>query len=441
MGLIRTAIAANRALERSQEAQQAANGSGSKPPREAADAIPPLPPGITGAMVLDDARDFAASILYATDEQLDALVLACAVTHTIHSFTTLPRLLATAPQKQSGKSTLLNIVAMLANNAWDPDPTSFALRSKFNERETPTPIFDEISDVYGRSGLRSGGKDLNTILKKGYQNTAQLSLSRDGASVDVPCYCVAAAGGLRNAVPDDVWDRCIVWKCKPVPEGIDLRDSLDDDTKAFGKNHNERIHQWARGSEQEIKDAFRTFRKPHRKMRSRLRQIWGPLYAVALAAGEGWPQRCMAAFRAMALDASDVPVLSGPQMVLRDAAALFARTGAERLFAADIRDYLWSIQDVELYEKLTPRGLAQLMTDALGATTSMDIGEARARGYHAKPVLAMWKRLEAQLEPAVDDEEEEDELDSFFEVTEITQITEVTDDLASPSQSAHAVIR
>lgn len=393
--------------------------------QEARDApVPPLPEGITGAMVLDDARDFTASILYATDEQIDALVLACAVTHTIASFTTVPRLLATAPEKQSGKTTVLNIVAMLANNAWDPDPTSFALRGKFNERETPTVIIDEISDIYGRSGMRSGGKDLNTILKKGYQNNAKLSRSVDGMPDDVSCYCVAALGGLRNAVPDDIYDRSVVWKTKPVPDGITLRDSLDDDTRAFGDNHRERIHQWARGSEAEIKDEFRTFRRPHRRMRSRLRQVWGPLYAVALAAGEDWPQRCMAAFRAMALDASDVPVLSGPQMVIRDAAALFKSTEADRLFAADIRDYLWSLPEVELYEKLTPRGLALLMTEALGQAASMDIGDARARGYHAGPVLAAWKRLEAQLEPAEDEEEEEDELADLFDIMPITLDTD-----------------
>ena len=76
-----------------------------------------------------------------------------------------------------------------------------------------------------------------------------------------------------------------------------------------------------------------------------------------------------------------------------------------------------------LYEDLTDRGLAQLMTEALGPSQSMDIGTARARGYHARPVLAAWKRLEAQLEPVADDEEEDDEYDTIFEVTQITVAT------------------
>ena len=151
--------------------------------------------------------------------------------------------------------------------------------------------------------------------------------------------------------------------------------------------------------------------------------MWGPLYAAALHAGGDWPARCLAAFKAMALDASDVPVLSPPQMILRDAAAMFARTEADRLFAADIAGHLRGIPDVELYEDLTDRGLAQLMTEALGPSQAMTIGESRARGYHARAVLAAWKRTEAQLEPPEDGEPEDDEFDTLFEVTPVTEVT------------------
>jgi hypothetical protein len=97
------------------------------------------------------------------------------------------------------------------------------------------------------------------------------------------------------------------------------------------------------------------------------------------------------------------------------------------MFARDIRDHLRSIPDIELYEALSDRGFGQLMTEALGPAGSMDIGEERARGYQARPVLAAWKRLEAQLEPP-DDEPEEDEWDSMFDVQPITLDTRITQD-------------
>ena len=432
MGVIHAARELGRAAEAIQRVHQAPAQDGrhaAAGPKSAAREEPaPLPPGITGAMVLDDARAFAASILYATDEQLDALTLACAVSHTLDSFSTAPELLFTSTEKESGKTTGEDIVMMLANNGWTADPTSYALRAKFNEAEKPTLIIDEISDVFGRSGLRGASNQLGKILRICYRRTATLSMAVDRVAEEVSCYTMAVMAGLKTAVPDDIRSRCVIFVMRPVPSSVrGLRDSQDDDTLALGRIHCQRLHQWARGSEDEIRRAFRDIRRPHPKFRARRAQIWGPMLAVALEAGGDWPERCLAAFKAMALDASDVPVLSPSQMILRDTAALFARDGSDRLFAAQIAACLRSLPDVALYEDLTDRGLAQLMTEALGPSQSMTIGNARARGFHAVPVLAAWRRLEAQLEPPEEDEEEQDELDSLFEVEQVTVGTEVTD--------------
>ena len=155
-------------------------------------------------------------------------------------------------------------------------------------------------------------------------------------------------------------------------------------------------------------------------MVSRLRQVWGPLYAIALVAGGEWPQRCVSAFKVMALDASEQPVLSASQMILRDTAKLFSGTEADRLFARDIALHLRSMAEVDLYQDLSDRGLARAMTDALGDTQSMDIGTQRARGYHAAPIVNEWARLEARLDPPDDEVDLEEEFDDFFDVTEIT---------------------
>lgn len=387
----------------------------------------------TGAEILNGNVKFDRNVLYATDEQHDALALFDAATHVLDAFTTVPRALAVAPGKQSGKSTLLNVIALLGHNAWLADPTGPALRSKFNEKEKPLVMIDEISEYYGKSGLRQGPKDLNKILLEAYAKNAKLALSVDRSTVDVPSFCFAAMGGLKTAVRDDIRDRSIVWDMKPVPPSVRVLDILSDDVQALGKVEQQRLHQWARENRDAIKDAFRNFRKPHRKMVSRLRQIWGPLYAVALVAGGDWPERCVRAFKVMALDASEQPVLSAPQMILRDSAALFARTGAEKLFARDVAAHLRTIADVDLYQDLSNRGLAMVMTEALGESQSMDIGAARAKGFHAAPVVNAWARLEAQLEPEDDEDSEDDEFDDFFEVTDITGEQSGNDDENDPS--------
>lgn len=396
--------------------------------RDEEDTVPavrdaPQAPGITGAEILNGAVGFSKRIVYMSDEMHDALALVAMVSHSIDSFTTLPRGLAVSPKGQAGKSTWLRVLMMLGWNGWKSKPTSYALRARFNDRNHPMIIIDEISSIYGKDGLKNANADVDTVVKEGYENNATLSKARNGLNEDVSCYCVAAFGGLRNAVPDDVYSRCIVWKMKAVPAGIELMDSLDDDTHAMSEQHMLRMHQWARQNAEELKRAFKNFRRPHPKMRTRLRQIWGSLYAVALVAGEDWPERCMAAFRAMAIDTSEEPVLTGAQMVLRDAAALFTESGAPKLFARTIRGHLQGIPDVKLYETLSDRGFGLLMTEALGPAQSMDIGAERAKGWHAKPVLAAWRELEAKLRPATAEDEDEDEFDTMFEIEEITLVT------------------
>lgn len=388
--------------------------------------------GLTGNDILLGNRSFATDILYATDEQHDALTLFDAASHVLDAFTTVPRALAVAPGKQSGKTTLLQVIAMLGHNAWKADPTGPALRSKFNEKEKPLVMIDEISEYYGKAGLRQGPKDLNKILLEGYAKDAKLALSEDRSTVDISSFCFAAMGGLKSAVREDIRDRSIVFDMKPIPPTMHVADALSDDVQEEGKIQNARVHQWARENQETIKYAFKNFRKPHKKMAARLRQIWGPLYAVALVAGGDWPQRCVNAFRAMALDASERPVLSKSQMILRDTGKLFADTGAERMFTRDIAAHLRSLPDVDLYRNLSNDGLAKSMTEALGPAMSMDIGAQRAKGFRAAPILSAWARLDAMLNPPVEEDDEPDEFDDFFDVTSVTPDEIEQDDEKGP---------
>ena len=368
-----------------------------------------------GGEILHDVCGFATSVLYGTDEQLDTLTLANAATHTLDSFSTIGHLLATGPLPECGKTTLLDLVVMLAANGWMANPTSYAIRAKFNEPERPTIIVDEISEVFGKSGLRGRGNPLGRILRECYRSTATLSMAVDRVAEDVSCFSMAAISGLKTAVPDDIRTRCIVFNMRPLPESVTVRDSQDSDTQALGAVHREVLHQWAASNGLAIRHAFRNMRLPHPKFTARRAQIWGPLYAVALVAGGDWPQRCLAAFKAMALDASDLPVLNPAQMTLRDAARIFRSSHDERMFAADMAAGLRGMGDIELYDSLTNRGLAQLLTEALGPTTVMRIGDRQARGFYASEVTAAWDKLEARLTPAVDDGPGGDEYDVMFD--------------------------
>jgi hypothetical protein len=401
--------------------------------RAAARAAAPVSPSpFTGEEILLSGRTFASKFVYMSEEMLDALILVAEVSHCLDSFTTAPRILADG-EKESGKTTLLDAISMLSQNAWEAETTQPALRAAFKMPDRPVLILDEISQFFGKAGTRGQGTELAKVLLKGYRRRFILTFQDDGAPEYVSAFCLAAFGGLKKAVPDDLRSRCIIFHMQAAPAHLRLLDSQDDDTWSRAETHRKRMHEWARANQDPITAAFRNMRRPHRKLRARRWQIWGPLFAVAEVAGGGWPARCLAAFKSLGLDATDVLALSDEQRVLQDTALLFEARGDDKLFGAVIKEHLRSLTDVKIYRTLSERGLSLLMTEALGPSIVFTAGNQRARGWTASQVLDDWDELEAALEAAQSDDADDDDLDTIFDVEDVddTEVTEVTDNVAA----------
>ena len=386
---------------------------------------------------LDATRNFAAEILYAPHPQLDALTLAIAASHALEAFDTVPRLLFTSPAGQSGKSTALDVIRLLGSNPWSSTgATSYALRAKFNEPETPFLIADEISDVFGASGRRGSGNQIALVARDGYRRTATLSLAVDRSAEDVSSFCFLAMAGLKTAVPPDIRTRCIVWALTPVPGSVRMpRASTDPDTENEAESYASALHSYVRSLIPRIRELKRSFASPHPLFRDRREQIWISLMLTALAAdeheaarraelgiapreGASWAARCLTAFKTMALDASDLPALLPAQMMLRDVAGIFRDSGARRMFAKDILSLLRDSGE-DLWDTLTDRRMENLMTEALGPSESYTENARRARGFYAAPVLSAWDKLEIMLLPPAPARAEEEA--SIFDDIEVTQ--------------------
>ena len=405
------------------------------------------------ASPLDEGRVFSGEILWMPGYALDALTLALAASHVLESWYTVPRLLFTSPEGQSGKSTALDLVHMLGDNTWDATgATSYSIRSKFNERTKPFAAVDEISMVFGLSGLRGENNDLAKMMRVGYRRKAVISMSVDRSSVDVSVFCFMAFAGLKTAVPHDIWTRCIPFAMVPKPSNITMaRDSLDPDTEAEAAVFKMALHAYMKTLQPYIKRLQRSFKRPHPKFTDRKDQIWRAVYLTAKAADmyeldqwklaceaaeeEGtdlperphctWTERAMTAFKTMALDSSDLPTLTSPQRMLRDVAEWFRESGEEFAFAGDLLLMLRDSNSEELWDVLTDRKMELLMKQALGESTAKTVGTRRARGFYAAPVLKAWEKLEASFYAAMEAEEPEPSLFDEIEVTEDTVVTQV----------------
>lgn len=393
---------------------------------------------------LDDAAGYINRVLYASREQKDAQVLAYAASHAISAFNTFPRMLFTSPDFESGKTTALDIAFALCQNSWMADPTSFALKAKLMEPDRPTVVFDETSIIFGANGLRGRGHPLYKPMVEGYRKRAAYSVSVDRTPVDVSSYCFVVLAGRNAAVPPDLRSRCIIIKMRPVPGTIDLEDSLDDGVYSDGERIREQLHSWAQMAVQEdglLNKWARESRRLHPRLRSRKLQVWGPLFAIARLAGGDWPKRCMAAFMALALDASEKPVLSAEDQVLYDAGHYLSEplghVDQRYLLSAELLKYLRE-QDEKLYTTKTDAQMARLMSAGLGRASTLTLPDRHtAKGWHVTAIMANYEALMAELEPDVE-EDEDDEFDSFFEIDELptTETTETTVPAATAPASA-----
>jgi len=425
-----------------------------------------------GTRPLDEIRDFIAKILWAPDYMLDALAALIAATHTLDSWNAVCRALATSTEGLCGKSTLLQICRLLGLNYWAAtQATSYALKSKFSDRDAPLIAVDEVSDIFGLDGRRGQANPVATVARDCYTRTATVSVSRNGTAEDIPAFCFMILGGRRNAVPYDVWTRCIEFKLRRVPESVTLElDAYDSDTEAMAVPIRTMLHAYMRAMlAPEIKKIQRRTFAPHPKFRDRLKQIWTPLYVTALAADIveqqryeaevircmeaglelpeppacNWAQRILTAFKAMALDASDLPVLTAPQSMLRDTAAYIRNQvpAPEFVCASDIRDWLRDQSGEQLWSSLTDRRLAILMTEGLGPNTVRarpDDPATKARGWYAAEILAKWDALDAALTPPVSAEVQEDESSLFDDIPEDPATEDETateDEPGSPAET------
>lgn len=360
--------------------------------------------------VLNEVRAFTASLMWAPDEYLDALTLILAVTHARDAFTSVPHALVTSDRPKTGKTTMAtSIPLLLAHNPWKVgrNTTEPALTNKFLAREgAPTLLADDIGKIFGESGLNGRQSKLYGLLVDCYLKTGTVSVSVNRVTTDLPTFTVAFMNGLNNAVPEDLATRSVQFRLRPKPPGLRLRDALSNSAQLEGEALRKALHGWAGSRKRDMsRYMLGGVLRAHPLLTDRLLQVWGPLFAVADAAGGSWPRRCLSAFQKMALDESERTDPLPYQQALLDTAKIIMATGAVRVFTADLVPALRALPDGEFYREVDDDYLVtELLPRALGPATEMRgtnlngmTGTGKAR--LAAGILRKAAALHAQLYP------------------------------------------
>jgi putative DNA primase/helicase len=342
----------------------------------------PWPESVNGAAMLSEIVSAVTSHVVMAKASADAFGLWAVHTYAVDAFPITPRLAIMSPEKQCGKTTLLDVLACLVRR---PLPTANASMSgifRAVEMVQPTLLLDEADrfvtnqneELLGilNSGHRKGGSVLRTV---GDDHEPRMF------STFAPC-----AFALIGRLPDTLDDRSVT---------IELRRRTAGEAIApFRLDRTEHLHTLARKAARWASDNIENLRSADPDVGdlfNRVADNWRPLLAIAELAGGAWPRRAHEAAGAAAKRGSESSI--GIEL-LADIQGIYAEKRTDRLSSGDLAAELAKIEGRPWAEwgrpgkPISQNALARLLKrfktndDFPIAPTNTRIGDQVPKGYY-----------------------------------------------------------
>lgn len=267
---------------------------------------------------LNYARQLVGEAMVAPDHCLDVITIACAATYRVDDFFTAPRILALG-KKGTGKSTLLKIAKYLAANTTAPTGvlamTAPSYVADFRMNPKCTHLLDEVNHLFGEAGQNGKSSKFYTYINQGYsRETAFAQHQENKVPLQIPIFGFVFMAGLGLACPEDTRDRSVVIKMEKASGKVRVADFAREETRGAFTYAGRMLQSWA----QRVGTvSTETVTGLHAELYGRRLEIWGPLLAMAQAAGGDWTERLLTAFERLELNAG-IPVYAPEDQLLAD---------------------------------------------------------------------------------------------------------------------------
>ncbi len=317
----------------------------------------------TGAQVLDDVAVFIGRYLaLPVVHALTVLVLWTAHTHAASRFYVTPRLVLDSAEPGSGKTRVLELLALLCRRPKLAINTTTAALYRRLAYGPMTVLLDEVDAIFAPKAAPQH-EDLRALLNAGYKRGATVDRCVGDASKmkvqEFPVFAPVALAGLAGRLPGTITSRAITIHMRRRAPGETVLPYYERDAEDDARPLREQLEAWVDAVADTLADA-----RPQmpENVVDRSAEVWEALLAVADAAGGGWPKAAREACTYFVLDA-DPGELSLGVRLLADLRGLFARRGTDRLPSAEIVTELCNLEEApwsDLYGKpLDPRRLSK----------------------------------------------------------------------------------
>ena len=314
------------------------------------------------ATLLEDVRNFIQRFLVVSVAQAVTLCLFVLYTYGAQQFECAPYLQVTSAEKRSGKSRLLELLALVVNLPWMTARTSAAALVRKLAACHPTLLLDESDAAF--SGNKEYSEALRGVLNAGHRKGGKVSLCVGKGSeikvVDFDVFGPKVIAGI-GILPDTVADRAIPVQLLRKRPGETVERFRPRLVAQDAADLRDRLARWA--TEDRLEILRSAFPELPEELSDRQQDVAEPLLAVADLGGIEWGNRGRKALlelfdsRAAADESLGVKLLSD----IRDAFNGRDRMGSNDLVAMliETEGSLWP--DFNRGKGLTTNTLARLL--------------------------------------------------------------------------------
>jgi hypothetical protein len=341
-------------------------------------------------------------IVFQYPEQPVAIALWVAHAWALDAFEYTPYLHIASPEKQCGKTRLLDCLELLTPKPWRAVLPTEAVLFRTIEHDLPTLLLDELDAVFGNS-KDERKEPLRALLNAGFERKATVPrcVGPNHNVKHFAVFCAKALAGIGR-LPDTVRDRS-------VPIQL-VRRSRNERVERFRKCEAERaitslrneLEAWWKqaGNTALLRDS-----RPYvsDELSDRQADICEPLLAIAELAGGDWPQRAERALVKLCCQTEKDESIG--TKLLNDMRTIFNDSEADRLSTKEILEALvgletdapwaeWWEDDLK-NQKIKSCGgklARKLKPYAIKAKVLRLPGEPQARGYMRQDFEEAWDR-------------------------------------------------
>lgn len=338
--------------------------------------VEPWPEPVNGAKVLSDVADAFSRYMSLPSGAADVLALWCAHAHCFEAFQCSPRLNISSPEKQCGKTTLRDLIALLVPRPMQTENLTVAVLFRAVQSSKPTLLADECDAWLGKND------EIRGLLNAGHRRGGQ-AYRCEGDGHEVRGFAVFAPAVLCGigALPGTLHDRSIKIGLRRAKRG--------EVQERFDSRRTQREHELSRRLARFCADSYSLLEECDPVLPSnasnRLADNWRPLFAVAEIAGGDWSTRASHAFAQLVLK-EETDAHGEGTMLLIDIREILTDGYSERIFSKSLVEELCSLShrpwpEANHRRAITENWLARRL-DLFGIKPKpMRIDDNRARGY------------------------------------------------------------